>query len=99
MTELQRRGCLAIDPSKVTYMPGSYDKRFAQSMAQLALREDWADVELSPAQARLVWRKVVMYRRQIKRAKSDPGIVKIAEDQLEQLAALAAKDEGAMTNG
>jgi hypothetical protein len=60
--DLESAAMRAIGPGNVTYLPGSFDKRFGRNMAALAEAEEYA---LSERQRWLLWRMVWRYRRQI----------------------------------
>jgi hypothetical protein len=79
MTDDDRRAALAISPNCVTYLPGSYDKMFARAMAALAAQPD---ATLTDNQRRLLWSKVVRYRRQI----PDKSLVALAKEHTRELA-------------
>ena len=59
---LERRAMKALGPGRVTYLPASFNKRFARSMEQLAEQETYT---LTDRQRWLLWRMVFRYRRQI----------------------------------
>ena len=63
-TPLERRAMLAISPGLVTYLPGSFDKKFAREMSEEA--EFHGDnATLTVRQAWWLWQHVYRYRRQI----------------------------------
>ena len=69
MTETERRAFLALNGC--TFLPGSYDKRFARSFSNPP-----ADYELSEKQRAFLWKLVWKYHRQI----SSDDLLDIAED-------------------
>ena len=62
--ELERRAMFALGRGAVSYLPASFDKRFARNMAALANHVDYT---LTDRQRWLLWRMVYRYRRQIGR--------------------------------
>ena len=78
MTDRGREAARAL--SACRFLPGSFDKRFAQSMAALAGKGDGA---LTEKQHRLLWKMVYRYRRQIPDTVSgDAALVKEAETRI-----------------
>lgn len=63
--DLLRRACLAISPDRVTYLPGSWAKRFGRAMADRSQAEDF-DSDLTEKQTSCIWAQVYRYRRQIR---------------------------------
>lgn len=76
MTHLDRRAAKAISPARVTYLPGSYDKRFAAAMELEAAK---ADAMITDAQRNLLWSKVIRYRRQLR--PEDRDLLAVAMDR------------------
>lgn len=62
MTREERWLALALEPNRITYLPGSWDKRFARSLAEKA-RQD--DATLSARQRDQMHRMAHRYRRQL----------------------------------
>jgi hypothetical protein len=83
MTPEQRAACLAISPDKVTYVPGSWSKRFARDMAGKAGQEEWEKVALSANQHEFLMRTVWTFRRQI----ADKELVKWARSEVARIQA------------
>lgn len=81
MTQLERRAARAIEPGAVTYPVASFDKRFARSMASQSLNGD--DAMITNAQRRLLWTKVIRYRRQLSR--DDQDLIAIAEAEIKRI--------------
>jgi hypothetical protein len=81
MTEMERRAIQNLHPFKITYQPGSWDKRFAADLNVLAAGDDWQAQQLTRNQQKCVWRNVVRYRKQIK----EPGILHFANQQLARI--------------
>lgn len=81
MHEMERRAAQDACPLKVTYQPGSWDKRFAGDLSALARGDDWQSVTLSLKQRKALWNLVRRYRRQIK----DPGLQHWANQQLARI--------------
>lgn len=62
MSELDRCMARLLSPENVTYLPASFDKRFAGAMAGLASHPDQ---KITAKQRDLLLFKVVRYRRQL----------------------------------
>lgn len=91
MTEMERRGCLALHPWKVNYPPGSWAKKFGRDMADKAKADDWQTVELTPRQRKSLWKQVAHFRRQIR----DPGLDHWARQQLARIEQDELAEQGA----
>jgi len=72
MTEEQKEICLAL--GKPTYLPGSFDKRFAHNLSSLAQHQP--EKELTEKQNEWMFRLLYKYRKQLARTydkyKSNP---------------------------
>jgi len=64
MTDAERQMALSLSPGKVTYLPGSFDKRFARDMAALAME---TEPQITEKQAALLVEKIHRYRRQLRK--------------------------------
>lgn len=69
MTDDEKRAALALE--KCTYLPGSFEKRFARDMAGIAR----GTAEITVKQRGWLWKQVHRYRRQI----GDAELVRLAE--------------------
>ena len=74
MTDDDRRAAKALGGA--TYVPASYDKRFAHAMYTLSSEPD---AQITDKQRKLIWLKVVRYRRQIPKDLVNMAIKKIPD--------------------
>jgi hypothetical protein len=79
MTELDRRAARALSPTRVTYLPCTPWKRFAQQMAAASV--DSAAM-ITDKQRRLLWSNIIRYRRQLRA--EDQDLLEIARKLTEE---------------
>jgi hypothetical protein len=75
MTDEERRAAAALDPGRVTYLPGSFAKRFQRNLALIASQA--GECRITDKQAFLLWSNVWKYRRQVR----DKTLVALATRQ------------------